>query len=275
MRCNKVTLSKLIIVCLTLALSCAAGLAVSARAEMTIYVPLVTANRNKVGIAPGGYVTGDLELLNAAWSYRWNNEIYGDRVEWVDMIWGERYMSVSIRSNIILGFNEPDRTGQANIDPLTAAQLWREIEMRYPGKRLISPAPSQTDPGWLWRMVDDYTALYGEKPRFDGVAVHYYRWSESMSTASEYLQQRRADELAHGYDAPLWLTEVGACGADEVATLRDVMQAANELGYLARAAWYKLRADQWDTATCSTMIDERGALTPLGRAYQDEVTAWR
>lgn len=267
MRCNKVTLSKLIIVCLTLALSCAAGLAVSARAETMIYVPLVTVHRSKIGIAPGGYVTGDLELLNAAWSYRWNNEIYGDLVEWVDMICGERYMDVPIRSNTILGFNEPDRTGQANLDPLTAAQLWRQIEIRYPGKRLISPAPSQTDPGWLWRMVDEYTTLYGEKPRFDGVAVHYYRWSDDMPQVSDYLQQRRTDELAHGYTAPLWLTEVGACGVDEVAMLRNVVQAANELDYLARAAWYKLRADQWDTATCSTMIDERGALTPLGNAY--------
>lgn len=268
MRCNKVTLSKLIIVCLTLALSCAAGLAVSARAETTIYVPLVTANRSKVGIAPGGYQVGDLDRLGASWSYRWNNEVYSDTIEWVDMIWGERYMSVPIRSNIILGFNEPDRTGQADLDPLTAAQLWRQIETRYPGKMLISPSPSQTDSDWLWRMVDDYTALYGDKPRFDGIAVHYYRWSNDMPQVSDYLAQRRADEIAHGYTVPLWLTEVGACGASEVDTFRDMAAFVETAPWVERAAWYKLRADQWDTTTCSTMIDERGGLTPLGELYR-------
>lgn len=266
---------KTVIVCLTLVLSCAAGLAVaSAETATTVYMPLVTATRSKIGIAPGGYVTGDLELLNAAWSYRWNNEIYSDTIEWVDMIWGARYMDVPIRSNIILGFNEPDRPDQANLDPLAAAQLWRQIEMRYPYKRLISPAPSQADPGWLWCMADEYTALYGVQPRFDGIAVHYYRDSDDAPQVSDYLSQRRADAIAHGYAVPLWLTEVGACGASEVATLQDVIRAANEFDYLERAAWYKLRADYWDQRECSTMIDERGELTALGVEYREAINAF-
>lgn len=260
---------KAVIVFATLALSCAAGLAVaSAETETTIYMPLVTATRSKIGIAPGGYVTGDLELLNTAWSYRWNNEVYGDRVEWIDMIWGARYMDVPIHSNIILGFNEPDRPDQANLDPLTAAQLWRQIELRYPDKRLISPAPSQADPGWLWRMTDDYAALYGTRPRFDGVAVHYYRNSDDAPQVSDYLTQRRADEIAHGYTATLWLTEVGACGVDEAETFRDMAAFVEVTDWVERAAWYKLRSDYWDQRPCSTLIDDSGELTPLGELYK-------
>lgn len=264
---------KAVIIAMTLALSCTAGLAVaSAETATTIYMPLVTATRSKIGIAPGGYVTGDLELLNAAWSYRWNNEVFSDTIDWVDMIWGARYMNVPVHSNIILGFNEPDRPDQANLDPLAAAQLWRQIETRYPDKRLISPAP--VDAAWLWRMVDEYMALYGAQPRFDGIAVHYYRDSDDAPQVSAYLQQRRADAIAHGYTVPLWLTEVGACGADEVETFRDMAAFVEATDWIERAAWYKLRADYWDQRECSTMINQRGGLTPLGVEYREVVNAF-
>lgn len=265
-----------IIACALLLSGLLGWLTARAAATYTVHLPLIfPPPRSKLGIAPGGYMAGDLDRMQAAWAYRWNNEIFTDTAPlWVDMIWGEHYMNIPIKSDTILGFNEPDLIGQADMTPTLAAQLWREIETRYPDKLLISPAPSQLHTDWLWAMVSEYESLYGTRPRFDGLAVHYYRWSESMPLASEYLQQRRADELAHGYTVPLWVTEVGACGVDEVATLRDVAQAANELDYLARAAWYKLRADEWDAATCSTLIGADGSLTPAGIEYREVVNAF-
>lgn len=253
-----------------LLLSMAAGL-LTARADSAYrsYLPLIAPpQRSKLGIAPGGYQPGDLDRLGAAWAYRWNNEWFTDTAPiWVDMIWGERYMDVPIKSDVILGFNEPDLSGQADMTPTLAAQLWREIETRYPDKLLISPAPSQLRTDWLWQMVDEYQRLYGTRPRFDGVAVHYYRYSESMPLASEYVRQFRATEVLHGWDVPLWLTEVGACGVDEVAMLRDVAQAASEYDYLARAAWYKLRSDVYDPSSCSVLISDDNQLTALGEMY--------
>lgn len=262
-----------------LLLSMAAGL-LTARADSAYrsYLPLIAPpQRSKLGVAPGGYQAGDLDRLGAAWAYRWNNEWFSDTTPiWVDMIWGERYMDVPIKSDIILGFNEPDLVGQANMTPMQGAVAWHWIEMTYPSKTLISPAPSQLHTDWLWQMVTEYESLYGTRPRFDGIALHYYRWSESMPLVSDYVRQFRADELAHGYDVPIWLTETGACGVDEVATLRDVAQAANEDNYLVRAAWYKLRADQWDSSSCSILIDANGNLTPVGQVYRDEANnAWR
>lgn len=266
---------KALIVIAVITLSVLAGLLVAARPvsgafTSPLYIPLmVSGPRSKIGIAPGGYITGDLQLLNAAWSYRWNNEVYSDTVEWVDMIWGARYMDVPIRSGVILGFNEPDLFSQANLDPMTAAQLWRQIELRYPDKRLISPAPSQFDPDWLWQMVDEYKALYHMRPRFDGVAVHYYRFSDDMPLVSEYVGSVYYVALVYGYDVPLWLTEIGACGANEAETFRDMVDFVESTPWIERAAWYKLRADGYDPETCSTLIGADGALTEIGKLYRE------
>lgn len=263
---------KAVIIAMTLALSCTAGLTVSTRAE-TIYIPLMATHRSKIGIAPGGYQPGDLDRLQAAWTYRWNNQWYTDTIPaWVDMLWSDRYLYMPIRSDVILGFNEPDRADQANMTPEQGAIAWRLILTLYPTRTLISPAPSQLHPEWLWQMVDEYQRLYYERPRFDGIAVHYYAGPDTP-TFAQWMQARRTDEQLHGYDVPLWVTETGACGIDEVEAFREMAAFVEATDWIERAAWYKLRADYYDTRVCSTMIDERGELTPLGEMYRGN--AWR
>lgn len=264
---SKVTLSKLIVVCLTLVLSGAAGLAI-ARAETTaIYLPLMMSNRNKIGIAPGGYQYGDFALTRPSWTYRWNNEVYSETqqlgIEQVDMLWNERYFYMPIRSNTILGFNEPDLPGQANMTPLEGAIGWRWIETAYPTKTLVSPAPSQLHPDWLWQMVSEYEALYGMRPRFDAIAWHIYPDSFEMFKA--YLEAQHQAMLAHGYNVAMWVTEFGYCG--DPAFMTQAIQYIKATPWIDKAAWYKIAVDQLDTGACNTLLNSDRTLTPLGNAY--------
>lgn len=231
-----------------------------------LYVPLFinTPHHSKIGVAPGGYLQGDLAFVGAAWAYTWDNKNPLPDAEQIDMISGADYLTVALRSSVVLGFNEPDLAGMS---PEQGAALWRQVEALHPDKCLVSPAPSQFDPGWLWRMVDAYRALYHQRPQFCGVAVHYYRLDDDMPLVSDYVQSIRAVEQAHGYDAPIWLTEIGACWADEIATLDDMVTFANDTEWVARAAWYKLRPDWWDVSQCSSLLDDNG-LTALGVEYR-------
>lgn len=265
------------VIVLALLLSLLAGLFVSLRPAKGeelyhAYLPFVMSRKSKIGIAPGGYFTGSLELLSAPWSYRWNNEWYPDRTEWIDMIRDRQHLDVPIRSGTILGFNEIDRAGQADLSSVETAKLWHEIEARYPDKELVSPACSQFNPGCIWEMVAEYEFLYGSRPRFDGIAVHYYKWDESMLSAQAYLEWFRSEEFSHGYTVPLWLTETGACGVDEEKYFYEMAEFVEATNWLKRAAWYKIGPDAYDTGLCSSLIAPTGELTPVGRGYVSWVT---
>lgn len=259
---------KAVIIAVTLALSCAAGLTI-ARAETmtTIYMPLVATTHSKIGIAPGGYQYGDFALTRPSWTYRWNNEVYSETqqlgIEQVDMFWSDRYLYMPIHSRVILGFNEPDLPGQANMMPHEGAIAWNWIETTYPTKTLVSPAPSQRDPDWLWRMVDEYELLYGEKPRFDAIAWHIY--PVDFADFVSYLEARHQEMLAHGYAVPVWVTEFGYCG--DPSFMAQAIRYINATPWIARAAWYKIAADEWDTGVCNTLLYSDRTLTPLGEEY--------
>ncbi|EIW52701.1 uncharacterized protein TRAVEDRAFT_53142 [Trametes versicolor FP-101664 SS1] len=74
---------------------------------------------------------------------------------------------------IILGFNEPNEIGQSNLDPGTAAALWRQhIEpKRALGYQTAAPAVSIASNGipWLRSFIQACSGC-----NFDYVAVHWY-----------------------------------------------------------------------------------------------------
>ncbi|OJT11892.1 Alkali-sensitive linkage protein 1 [Trametes pubescens] len=74
---------------------------------------------------------------------------------------------------IILGFNEPNEAGQSNLDPFTAAALWRQhIEpKRALGYKTAAPAVSNANSGIPW--LKSFIQACGGC-NFDYVAVHWY-----------------------------------------------------------------------------------------------------
>ncbi|KAG8986379.1 hypothetical protein FRB93_005294 [Tulasnella sp. JGI-2019a] len=77
----------------------------------------------------------------------------------------------------VLGFNEPDNAGQANLTPAAAAALWKQyiqpLKTTYPNLKLISPAVTNggAPSGIAW-LDSFFASCVGCK--FDGVAIHWY-----------------------------------------------------------------------------------------------------
>lgn len=122
------------------------------------------------------------------------------------MIWGASDVNATVGGNSqwIMGFNEPDSTSQANISPANAATLWRQIEQKYPTRKLAAPVPSGGNSTWLPAFRQSYISAYGAPPRLDALAVHCYAWS--AAACIQYTQS--FETLATAWGVPeVWVTE--------------------------------------------------------------------
>lgn len=203
------------------------------------------------------------------------------------MIWGERQVSAQVMSDVewVMGFNEPEMAGQANITPALAAKLWREIEQDYPDKKLVSPSASL---GWLRDWYAIYWTVYGEAPRIDAVGHHCYgAWNEAFSIAKCKQSVDAVVEWAWVHNIPeVWVTEFAhlPCWPEGDAGTIKFMEAmvthyrANPT--ITRWAWFQTSyhgTEPWSFGPyCNTsLVDiDTGELTAFGEAYKDLIPRW-
>ena len=95
-----------------------------------------------------------------------------------------------------MGFNEPDKTDQANMGVPAAILRWPRLESL--DKPLVSPAPANAFNGWLDDFFAEADAL---GYRVDHTAVHWY----SGPNATNLINHLQAVHNAFG--RPVWLTE--------------------------------------------------------------------
>ncbi len=181
-------------------------------------------------------------------------------------------------SGWLQGFSEPNLSTHGDMTPAEAAELWPQIEAqaRAAGIKLVSPVPSQHDPDWLWRMVDEYQERYGQPPHFDAIAWHIYE--TDPTTMKDFLIARHDEALARGYDVPIWVTEYGGyCWEsapgdthnDEIMTV--ITPWFDSTPWIERYTWFANRIYgpeepiSWES--CSLVNVTTGALNPLGVIY--------
>ena len=224
--------------------------------------------------------------LGVSWYYNWEQtadapcsspSIGG---EYVPMIWGhtgaEQSTSgitsaiasmVSRGNTTVLGFNEPDNTGQSDLSVATAISLWPAFNN--PSIRIGSPATQANTTGVAWftdfnNQVNADTSL-----RVDFIAIHWYGWNAgscdaNASTLASYIKQI---EALPG-NRPIWLTEWGCLnGSDNGSATTTQAHIAGAVAMFAqhprleRYAWYP-----WaDSAHALNNSD--GSLTTLGQYY--------
>ncbi|TFK93856.1 glycoside hydrolase family 128 protein [Polyporus arcularius HHB13444] len=128
--------------------------------------------------------------------------------EFWPMLWGgsqdkidafEKAMSKDKFGTIVLGFNEPNEQGQSNMDPETAASLWKQhIEPQVAkGYKTCSPAMSSRPNGKQW-MSDFMKACDG--CTIDYQCVHWY--DIGFDTLKTYLE-----DYHNQLGLPILLTE--------------------------------------------------------------------
>jgi hypothetical protein len=128
----------------------------------------------------------------------------------VPMIWGAGTVTaanlreVRREGRYLLGFNEPDNSGQSNMTVAQALALWPKLMAT--GTRLGSPAVATgaaTPGGWLDQFMRGAKARHY---RVNFIAVHWY--GNDFSTRAAVLRLKSYLRAIYArYRLPIWLTE--------------------------------------------------------------------
>lgn len=251
------------------------------RERHVYYFPMLLRAPNKLGMAGCPATPESMTAFGGAWCYSWCPDPGAPAgYEAVPMIWGASDVRQPVGGNSawLMGFNEPDLTGQANLSPEAAARLWRDVERRHPDRKLVAPAPSHLHPEWLPQFRAAYRQLWGAAPRLDALALHCY-----LQRAEECLWQLGrfeawAREWAPAGQPPLevWVTEFAfmqSFGLDAERQAREFIATLERDPLVQRYAPYVsrqdcARRDLWDCSTGDpSLLTADGALTDIGEWY--------
>jgi len=262
----------------------AAGVAATS-ATATSAAPAAAAKDPHKGVAVWTFrgVNRALSKSGASWYYTWATGHAGIKTprgtSFVPMIWGAGSVTaanlaqVKREGHYLLGFNEPDNSGQSNMSASQALSLWPRLMAT--GMTLGSPAVASgaaTKGGWL----DQFMA--GAKSRgyrVNFITLHWY--GGNFATAAAVSELKSYIQAVHArYHKPIWLTEFalirfGAKASfpsprQQGAFLTAATTMLQHLSYVQRYAWFALPASAGDG---SAGLFRPGAVaTRPGRAFE-------
>jgi hypothetical protein len=168
----------------------------------------------------------------------------------------------------VLGFNEPNKSDQANMAVADAIALWPAMTSN-PNILVGSPATSGDSNGQTW-FKDFLTQVQAQSMRIDFIALHWYGWNAGSCDAKAANLESYI-KWAEGLPTtlPLWLTEWGCMNASnpDEPTVQAFYTGAVAMfakhPRMQRYAWY-----QWDPNNELTNADH--TLTALGIVYASE-----
>jgi hypothetical protein len=199
-------------------------------------------------------------------------------VEFVPMVWtgpprqdidvDDLIAKIPAGSKYLLGFNEPNFGGQANLTPQQAADAWPLVEQIADarGLKIVSPALNycggncnETDP-FVW--MDKFFELC-QGCRVDYVAFHWYACTEG---ALDFIVGKFKK-----YGKPLWLTEFSCLDdADtslpkQTAYMNDAIPLLENDPDVFRYSWFIGRS--FPDVEPFNLFGNPGQLTALGESY--------
>ncbi|KAJ7040733.1 glycosyl hydrolase catalytic core-domain-containing protein [Mycena alexandri] len=243
---------------------------------------------SKAGIAGGGDADTDMQQFTTSgkvsWYYEWSvsSDVSNTDLEFVPMLWGQKDVaqwtdaSDGINATIsqhkptaVLGFNEPQETGQSNLTPQQGADLWKTyIEpLHAQGLRLGSPAPSSAPSGKTW--IQDFLTACAGACTVDFIALHYY--DVNATKFIDYLT-----DFHNTFQRPIWVTEWACqnfnngpqCTASEVAEFLNTTQSFMDAqDWVERYAWYGVMRDLGGVNPLDAMMSSDGKINDLGQQY--------
>ncbi len=224
-----------------------------------------------------GFAGDTWQKLGVAWNYNWSiNASSSPDHEYVPIRQNRKWPGLNQDwkargATHLLGFNEPDQKGQANMTADEAIAAWPALLDT--GLRLGAPAVSDGGLGWLYDFMKkaDATGL-----RVDFVPVHYYRSVGNPDDAKGAAAQfhRFLEQIHERVKRPLWVTEWnnGAnwtkdpvpTAKQQKAAVAAMTEMLDETPFVERYAFYNWVGDT------RALVAKDGSLTPAGEAYRDE-----
>ncbi|MGI5186049.1 glycosyl hydrolase [Dactylosporangium sp. CA-152071] len=242
--------------------------------------PPVTAKKKGVSTWEFPGLSQAVTNVGAGWYYNWSpsNDSMPAAAEFVPMIWGAANVTdatlakAKSEGKVLLGFNEPDLAGQANMTVEQALSLWPRLEST--GMRLGSPAVAyggNTPGGWLDRFM---TGARQQNRRVDFITLHWYGSDFSDAAAGQFAGYLQA--VYDRYRLPIWVTEYGLMNfsgtpkfpntAQITAFITATTTRMQATSYIERYAWFSLPA-VGDSLPYGLYKDGTTA-TPAGQAYR-------
>jgi hypothetical protein len=221
---------------------------------------------SKKGMAGWG---NDAPTLKTTWRYDWDNAANSTlNIEYIPMRhnagWNS-YSNINNKQNTThaLGFNEPDKSDQANMTVQAAIDQWPNLLAS--GLRLGSPAPSDGGLSWLYSFIDAADAL---NYRVDFVAVHWYQNDRTAQQMVDWMNNvyRRTGRT-------LWITEWNN-GCNWTTPHPTYEYNATKIGQLISrmdTTPFIERYSIYQGCTNREMLVS-GNLTPAGIVYRDNVS---
>lgn len=214
----------------------------------------------------------EIATLGATWCYNWGTKPEATDCNdpyFVPMIWGSGDVAGAIKAigkagyKTVLGFNEPNKSDQANMSVDSAIALWPDMTSD-PNIRVGSPAVSDDGRSWLESFM---TQAQAKGLRVDFIAMHWYGWNAGSCVAS---QLEGAINWASKWNLPIWITEFGCMGSSNTdeKTLIDFFNNAIAMlkkhPSVERYAWYP-----WNKYNDLYLADSSGTrtITALGQAF--------
>lgn len=240
-----------------------------------------------VGLAWSDWDTDSLATLygsgyKTTWFYTWSpwNTKQGgaSKIELVPMMWGggthiadfQNAENDGVFNSVshILGFNEPDQGGQANLDPNTAANLWKQYiqPLSAKGKRLGSPSVASDPAGKVW-LQKFMSACSG--CTIDFVPLHWYGSDKNAFTAY-------VTDMHNTFGRNVWVTE-WACvpynpepcdQASVSAFLSYTTGWLNQQPWVERYSWFGAMRNLGSVPATNALLTSNGqSHTALGLQY--------
>lgn len=219
--------------------------------------------------------------LDLDWFYTWGKlPALGQPVsDFTPMIWGGSGANPAVIAEIesltwktgataLLGFNEPDHHGQANMSVDRALSLWPTLAKT----KLKLGSPATVSPNSPW-MNDFMTQAVKQRLRVDFVTAHIYQSPD----AKTFL--RKVDDLYSRWGKPIWITETAVADWDATANipsrykrtqineyLKEIYAGCKQRPYVERFAW-KTRASLDPQMGSSALFHTNGTITSTGTLY--------
>ncbi|UQU66496.1 glycosyl hydrolase [Couchioplanes caeruleus] len=227
-------------------------------ATPTATVPAPAPAAGKKGVSTWQFdgLSGAVKDVGAKWYYNWgtNNDAMPADAEFVPMIWDENVVTaanlakVRTEGSTLLGFNEPDLAGQAEMTVEQALDLWPQLQST--GMRLGSPAVAyggDTPGGWLDRFL---TGARQRGLKVDFITLHWYGSDFSDAAVGQFMGYVQA--VHNRYNLPIWVTEYGLMNFTGTPKFPNTQQITafitnstkqlNAASYVERYAWFSLPA---------------------------------
>lgn len=245
-------------------------------------------HRHKIGLGTWdednrGSALNHVDGLGFSWHYNWSerplwdSDVTPEQTSFVAMLWDEQDVNLSglaraktSGATTLLGFNEPNHPGQANMTVDQALDLWEQVQET--GLRLGSPAASQGGTLGKDSWLGGFMAGAEERGlRVDFVAVHYYSKTGDVSEFRHFLEQ-----VHQAYGKPVWVTEWALAdwnrpdrfsAEEQAAYARAGIEMLDDLAFVERHAWYS--GYDGDEGLNAEVFNLDGTLTPVGKVFAD------